>query len=142
MFCFCLYESIRSPETGVIDSYELPCRLWELNPGPLKEQLVLLTSEPCPSPLFSVLGIGFLCISCCPESHHVIDQAGLKLLRSACLCLLNAAIKGVDQNCLIYLWIKKKVCFYVCENLSSCTYLCTILAVPLEARRGQWIPWS
>lgn len=24
------------------DSCELPCRLWELNPSPLKEQLVLL----------------------------------------------------------------------------------------------------
>ena len=33
--------------TGITDSYELPCRCWELNPGPRQEeQPVLLTMEP------------------------------------------------------------------------------------------------
>ena len=51
MFCLpvCLYttskEGIRSPRTGVTDSYELLCGCWELNPGPLEEQLVILTIE-------------------------------------------------------------------------------------------------
>jgi hypothetical protein len=34
------------PETGGTDSCESPCGYWELNPGPLQEQPVLLTSEP------------------------------------------------------------------------------------------------
>jgi hypothetical protein len=28
--------------------YELPCRCWKLNWGPLQEQRVLLTSKPSP----------------------------------------------------------------------------------------------
>ena len=46
-----LYEGIRSPGIGVTDSGELPCGCWELSPGPLEEQPVLLTTEPslqCP----------------------------------------------------------------------------------------------
>jgi hypothetical protein len=35
-----------SPGTGVTDSCELPCGSWELNQGGLKEQPVLLTTEP------------------------------------------------------------------------------------------------
>ena len=35
-----------SPGTGSSDSCELPCGCWELNPGPLEEQSVLLTAEP------------------------------------------------------------------------------------------------
>jgi hypothetical protein len=39
-------RSVRAQETGVIDSCELPCGCWELNPGPLKEQPVLVSTEP------------------------------------------------------------------------------------------------
>ena len=39
---------VRSPETGVIDGFKLPLQLWELSPGPLGEQSVLLTSEYSP----------------------------------------------------------------------------------------------
>jgi hypothetical protein len=42
----CLYEGVRSPETGVTDSCEITYRCWELNLGLLEEQLVLLTAEP------------------------------------------------------------------------------------------------
>jgi hypothetical protein len=47
--CVCLVpeearEVIRFPGTGVKGS-ELPCGCWELNPGPLLEQRVLLPSE-------------------------------------------------------------------------------------------------
>ena len=38
------------PETGVTDGCELLCRYWELNPGPLQEQ-VLLTAESSLLPL-------------------------------------------------------------------------------------------
>ena len=46
-FFTCLYvcEDVRCPGTGVIDSSEQPCGCWELNPGPLEEHAVLLTSE-------------------------------------------------------------------------------------------------
>lgn len=44
----CLYEGIRSPGTGETDSCELPCRFWELSPGPLEEQPVLLNHVSSP----------------------------------------------------------------------------------------------
>jgi hypothetical protein len=44
-----------SPGTGVANSCELPCGWQELNPGPLQEQVVLLTAEPSPQPLFNFL---------------------------------------------------------------------------------------
>lgn len=33
----CLSEGVSSPGAGVIDSTELPCKYWALNPGPLEE---------------------------------------------------------------------------------------------------------
>jgi hypothetical protein len=44
--CMCLCEGVRTPGIGIIDCYELPCRCWELNPDPLQEQPVLLTTDP------------------------------------------------------------------------------------------------
>lgn len=41
-------EGIRSPKTGVMDGCELPCGFWELNPGPLQDQLVLLLLSHLP----------------------------------------------------------------------------------------------
>ena len=37
--------------TGITDGCELPCGRWELNPGPLEEQAVLLTTELSLQPL-------------------------------------------------------------------------------------------
>jgi hypothetical protein len=34
------------PETAVIDSCELPCGCWELNLGPLEEQLLSYLANP------------------------------------------------------------------------------------------------
>ena len=42
---------VRSPVTGVPDGSELPCGYWELDPGPLEEQPMLLTTEPSLQPL-------------------------------------------------------------------------------------------
>lgn len=39
---------IRSTGIGVRDGSEPPCRCWEVNLGPLKEQHVLLTTQPSP----------------------------------------------------------------------------------------------
>ena len=40
VFCLhaCVCEAVRSPETGVTDSCELPYGCWELDLGPLEEQ--------------------------------------------------------------------------------------------------------
>jgi hypothetical protein len=39
VFCLhpCVCEAVRSPETGVTDSCELPYGCWESKPGPLQE---------------------------------------------------------------------------------------------------------
>ena len=38
-------EGAESPRIEVTGYWELPCRNWESNPGPLEEQPVLLTTE-------------------------------------------------------------------------------------------------
>ena len=57
VFCLhiCLSEGVRFPRTGVTDRCKLQWGCWELNPGPLQEQSVLLTTEPSPSPRTQVL---------------------------------------------------------------------------------------
>jgi hypothetical protein len=40
-----LCEAVRSPRTRFIDSCELLGGCWDLNLGPLEEQLMLLTTE-------------------------------------------------------------------------------------------------
>ena len=51
--CMSLCKGIRSPGTGVTDTCVLLCGYWELNPGPLEDQPVLLTAEPSLQPLFT-----------------------------------------------------------------------------------------
>lgn len=46
-----MYVWVRVHDPGVTDSYELPWGCWELNPGPLEEQPVLLTVSHLSSPL-------------------------------------------------------------------------------------------
>ena len=57
VFCLhvCLCEAVRSPGTGVLGRCERPCGCEELNPGPLKELPVFLTTEPSLWPLKSLL---------------------------------------------------------------------------------------
>jgi hypothetical protein len=40
-----------------MDSYEPPSGCWELNPGPLQEQQVILTFEPSLQPRRSILKV-------------------------------------------------------------------------------------
>jgi hypothetical protein len=79
----------RASSDPITDGCEPPCGCWELNSGPLEEQLVLLTSEPslqteiCHSFVVVGGGGGFqdrvsLCSLGCPGTHFV-DQAGLEL---------------------------------------------------------------
>jgi hypothetical protein len=84
-----------TPEEGIRPHsrwHEPPCGCWELNSGPLKEQLVLLTTEPSLQPewlLSFFLFVLFVCLFVfrdmvslyspgCPGTHFV-DQAGLEL---------------------------------------------------------------
>lgn len=48
-------EGVTSPRTGVTNGCEPPCMFWELNPGPLQEQQVLLTVSHLSSPIFMAL---------------------------------------------------------------------------------------
>jgi hypothetical protein len=41
-------SGVASPNTRATDGYELSCKCWALNPGPLEEQPVLLTIESTP----------------------------------------------------------------------------------------------
>ena len=58
VFCLhvCLCEDVRYPGTGVTDSCELPCGCWELNPGALEEQPVILATELSLQPLEGYFG--------------------------------------------------------------------------------------
>ena len=47
-------EGIRSPGTGVKGGCKLPCECWELNLGPLKEQLTFKPVSHLSSPLFNL----------------------------------------------------------------------------------------
>ena len=58
LFILCMWVHCHSLQTHqkrllgpIIDGCETPCGGWELNSGPLKEQSVLLTTEPSLQPL-------------------------------------------------------------------------------------------
>jgi hypothetical protein len=67
----------RAPDL-IIDGYEPPCGCWELNSGPLKEQTVLLISEPSLQPLCFSFETGSRYESLAVLEQYV-DQAGLEL---------------------------------------------------------------
>jgi hypothetical protein len=49
LFIICVYTVAvfrRGHQIFVMDGCEPPCGCWDLNSGPLEEQLVLLTAEP------------------------------------------------------------------------------------------------
>ena len=53
----CLCKSVGSPGTRATDSYEVPHRYWELNPGSLGKQPVLLTTGPSLQPWSSFINV-------------------------------------------------------------------------------------
>lgn len=53
-----LEEGARFSGTGVIGGYQPLCGCWDLNLGPLQEQLVLLISAVCPGPMTQLLNYG------------------------------------------------------------------------------------
>ena len=69
VFCLhvCLNEGVGSHRPKVIGICDLPYGCWELNPGPLEEQPVLLTAEPSLQSLLNLLMQGLLKE---PEAYH------------------------------------------------------------------------
>lgn len=55
-------SSIASPENGVINVCEMPCRCWKLNPGSLQKLPGLLTAEPSCGYFEGSLGYMRLCL--------------------------------------------------------------------------------
>jgi hypothetical protein len=71
----CLCEGVRCPGTEVTDSCELPCGCWELDPGPLEEQqLILLTAEPSLQSNLFIYLLTYLEIG-----SNYVDLSGLEL---------------------------------------------------------------
>lgn len=60
-------EGIGSPKAGVMDGCVPSCGFWELNPGPLQEQ-VLLTAEPPLHPFLPSQSYG-------PSAKHSHSQS-------------------------------------------------------------------
>lgn len=55
MWCAQKSEGITVLGTVITDGFELPCGCWELKPGPLEEQPLLLTTEPSLQPANSLV---------------------------------------------------------------------------------------
>ena len=64
-------EDVKFPATGVTDDSELSCGYWELNPGPLEEQFLLLTTEPLLQACFFASETGFHSAAL-PSWHSIV----------------------------------------------------------------------
>ena len=73
----CLCEGVGSPGTGVTDNCVVPCGYWELNPSPLQEQSVFLTSETSLQP--SILIFDFETKLPTWSLTHTVARTGLEL---------------------------------------------------------------
>ena len=100
-------EGVRSPETRVTESCAPPCRCWEPNLGPLQELQMLLTAEPSPAPLDSLLSECLYCYCChrwlpsdstgLPKELNTSDSSGVLQAFSTCLELLKHTVFGTEQ---------------------------------------------
>lgn len=70
-------EAVVSSGMGVRDRYELPCRYWQLNLGPLEEHPVFLTHEPFLQPQVFVLLFIFTMLS----KHIHFSSTDVKLIQ-------------------------------------------------------------
>lgn len=85
-------ESVKSPETRVIDGYKLPYGYWEPNLGPLQESQVRFTwAEPS---LQSLVLLTCVCVCAC-----VVCSACTWLCRFLCLLVCMKRL-GEDVRCL------------------------------------------
>jgi hypothetical protein len=68
----------------------LPCGSWELSPGSLQEQPVLLTAEPLLQPLYLIPLRQGLSVEL--ETADRLDCLAVKPQRSSCLCFLSSGM--------------------------------------------------
>ena len=95
----CARRGRQIPGTGVTDSCELPCGCWELNPGPLEEQPVLLTAEPSPQLLHSSFWESFSFFSLNLESLFWLVSPWDPLSPRLCLLLQVWAFASCGEPC-------------------------------------------
>lgn len=83
-------EGVRSPRTGVRDSCASPCGYWELNPDPLREQVLSIT-DPSLQP--NIIMCGSWCKAVFGGNIHGLSDADLvkkdKLLFVKCLFIIQ-----------------------------------------------------
>ena len=83
----------RAPDP-ITDGCELPCGCWELNPGPLEEQAMLLTSEPSLQPSNYVLidffaSLYVICCYSCFAAQHLNIFDCLMILKIVVIIIAN-----------------------------------------------------
>jgi hypothetical protein len=69
--CRCLQTHQKRASDPNTDGREPPCGCWELNSGPLEEQLVLLTADPSLQPCFCFLMLGMNRRPCAMLGKHL-----------------------------------------------------------------------
>lgn len=98
--CLCLvFVEVRRgsqfPETGVTDSCKFPCRSWELNLGPSKEQSLLLTTGPSLQLLLLLFGFYI---------YLLIGVQDRKVMSTS-----HWAVEKGCRICWLYLILEKKI---------------------------------
>jgi hypothetical protein len=85
---------VRSPGTGVTNGCKPPCGGWELNPGPVEEQPVLLTNEELSSAtliLFKLKHFSILCVWACVCGVERREDSSVQFSSSMLMWLQDAS---------------------------------------------------
>lgn len=108
----CLWEGVRSFRTGVTSSCEQPCWSWELNQGPLEEQLVFFTIEPSLQPVFFSFYFKYPLLSLILLWNENDLELLILLPPTCCVLGLQADIPPPPNNSNPF-WVLS-YCMYVC----------------------------
>jgi hypothetical protein len=90
-------EGVRTPGTGVTDAREPPSGCWELNPGPLQEQLELLSVEPSFHSLVSSFKKLILFLHVC--MYVCIMYVCICMCTCVCVCVM--VLENTRRRCQI-----------------------------------------
>jgi hypothetical protein len=109
-----MYVCVRVSDLGVTDSCELPCVCWDLNPRPLEEQLLPLTTEPSLQTFVVVFQDRVsLCSPGCLGTQSVV-QDGLELRELPASSARTLGLKACTTRTLNDLLLFRCVCVCVC----------------------------
>lgn len=102
-------EDISLLGTGVPGGCEPPCRCWEVNPGPLEEHPVLLTSKPSLQPLALILFLNSLIlwknkINCLPFPNLLQSAMERPSLAPSAAPLPSSYWGGRSVECAFSAW--------------------------------------